>query len=691
MQEYTTEQIRNIAMVSHSGAGKTMLGEAFLFYTKAINRIGSVSEGTAVGDFEAEEQRRGLSLSTAVLPIEYNKHKINLLDTPGAPDFIGESISALSVSDAALVVVDSVAGVQVGTELAWANCDKFKLPRFVLVNRMHRESANFYQAKDSVAHLTDKRLIPVQLPWGEGMGFKGMVDLLVMKAFPVGGGEPVEIPAEMADAAKTARMQLVEAAAEGSDKLLEKYLETGELTADEIMQGLQGVVRNGIFVPVFLADASDQVGITQLLDAFLTLMPSPAQATPVKAKGKGGEEELKASDAGPLAIYVWKTTADPYVGKITYGRVYSGVFNSDSRVWNHNKEIEERVGTVAIIRGKEQMPVKTVHAGDIFAVPKLSETGTGDTLGDKGHPLTIPKPDYPNALYRVAVTPKTQADAAKMGTTLSRLAEGDMTLSWHNEASTRQTILQGMGDQHVDVAIRKAHDKFQVGLETHQPDVPYLETITKTGESMYRHKKQSGGSGQFAEVHMRVEPLPNEDFEFASEVFGGAISSNFFPAIEKGVRSVLTDGAVAGYPTQNVKAIITDGKEHPVDSKPVAFEIAGRQAFKEAIKEAGPVLLEPIMNVRITVPESNMGDVMGDLNSRRARVQGMEQELGRSVISAQVPLAEMLRYTTDLRSITGGRGVFTMEQSHYEQVPPHIAEGVIASRAKKNGAEEEEK
>jgi elongation factor G len=522
------------------------------------------------------------------------------------------------------------------------------------------------------------------------MGFKGLVDLMAMKAFPVGGGEAVDIPAEMADAAKTARMQLVEAAAEGSDKLLEKYLETGELTADEIMQGLQGVVRNGIFVPVFLADASDQVGITQLLDAFLTLMPSPAQAIPVKAKGKGGEEELKASDAGPLAVYVWKTTADPYVGKITYGRVYSGVFTSDSRVWNRNKEIEERIGNLAVIRGKEQMAVKSVHAGDIFAVPKLSDTGTGDTLCDKGHPLTLPAPEFPNALYRVAVTPKTQADAAKMGTTLSRLAEEDMTLSWHNEAATRQTILQGMGDQHIDVAIRKAHDKFQVGLETHQPDVPYLETITKTGESMYRHKKQSGGSGQFAEVHMRVEPLASEEFEFASEVFGGAISTNYFPAIEKGVRSVLTDGAVAGYPVQKVKAIVTDGKEHPVDSKPVAFEIAGRQAFKLAIKEAGPVLLEPIMNVRITVPETHMGDVMGDLNSRRARVQGMEQEMGRSVISAQVPMAEMLRYTTELRSITGGRGVFTMEHSHYEQVPPHIAEGVIASRAKKNGAEEEE-
>lgn len=688
MQEYGTEKIRNIAMVSHSGAGKTMLGEAFLLFTGAVNRLGSVEDGTTVSDFEDEEQRRGLSLSTSVLPIEYKQHKINLLDTPGAPDFVGETISALSVSDAVLVVVDSVAGVQVGTELAWSYSGKFKLPRFLLVNRMHRESADFHKAMNSAAELTEKRLIPVQLPWGEGQNFKGMVDLLGMKAYPVGGGAAQDIPEDMLEAAQTARMQLVEAAAEGSDELLEKYLDSGELSADEIMTGLRGVVQGGIFIPVLLADASDQVGISQLLDAFLALMPSPAEAPAVKAQGAKGEEELKASDAGPLAAYIWKTTADPFVGKITYGRVYSGVLNSDTRVWNQNKEHEERLGTLSAMRGKEQVPVSTIHAGDLFAVPKLGETGTGDTLCDKGHPLTIAAPDYPNALFRVAVTPKTQADSSKMGTTLSRLSEEDMTLSWYNESSTRQTILQGMGDQHIDVAIRKAGDKFQVGLNTEEPEVPYLETITGPGAAQYRHKKQSGGAGQFGEVHLRVEPLPEEDFEFVSEVFGGAISQNFFPAIEKGIRSVMANGAIADYPVKNVKAIVTDGKEHAVDSKPVAFEIAGRQAFKLAIKDAGPVLLEPIMNLHVSVPEANMGDVMGDLNSRRARVQGMDQEMGRSIVNAQVPLAEILKYTTDLRSITGGRGTFTMEESHYEQVPAHIAEEIIARRAKHDDEEE---
>jgi elongation factor G len=688
MQEYSSENIRNIAMVSHSGAGKTMLGEALLFHTGAISRMGKVEDGNTTADFEDEEKRRALSLSTSLLPVEYKDNKINLLDTPGAPDFVGEAISALSVSDAALVVLDSVAGVQVGTELAWDYCEKFKLPRFVLVNRMHRESANFQQAIDTVSQLTDKRLIPVHLPWGEGQDFKGLIDLLEMKAYEVGGGAAIEIPDEMSDAANVARTQLIEASAEGSDELLEKYLESGELSGSEIMQGLKNVVKTGLFVPVFAADASDQVGLSQLLDAFLALTPSPADAPPIVAQGKSGDEELIASDAGPLAAYVWKTTADPFVGKITYAKLLSGVLNSDSRVWNQNKREEERLGTLSAMRGREQISLKTVHAGDIFSVAKLGETGTGDTLCEKNHPLTIPVPEFPSALYRVAVRPKAEADSTKMGTTLTRLAEEDMTLAWYNEASTRQTILQGMGDQHIDVAIRKAADKFKVNLVIEEPDVPYLETITKSGQAQYRHKKQSGGSGQFGEVHLRVEPIKDEDFEFVSEIFGGAISQNYMPAIEKGIRSVMNDGAIAGYPVQRVRAVITDGKEHAVDSKPVAFEIAGRQAFKLAIKDAGPVILEPIMNVRVVVPETNMGDVMGDLNSRRAKVQGMDSEVGRSIINAQVPMAEMLRYTIELRSITAGRGVFSMEDSHYEQVPSHLAGEIIAANAKE--VEEEE-
>jgi elongation factor G len=676
-------------MVSHSGAGKTMLADALLNATGAVNRVGSVEDGSTVSDYDEEEQRRGISLSTSVIPLEYKDHKINLLDTPGSPDFVGEVISSLSVSDSALVVVDSVSGAEVGTELAWTYCDQFDLPRFLLVNRMHRETANFEAAVESVRRLTDKRLIPVHLPWGEKMGFKGLINLMDMKAYPIGGGAAADIPEEYKAAAETARMELVEAAAEGADELLEKYLDSGELSPDEIMTGLQGVVRQGLFVPVYIADASDQVGVAQLLEAFVNLMPSPADAPPVKAQGAKGEEELTASDAGPFAAYVWKTTADPFVGKISYLRVVSGSIASDSRVWNQAREAEERLANLSAMRGKEQIGLKTAHAGDIVAVLKLGETRTGDTLSEKSHALTVPAPEYPSALYRVAVTPKTQADAAKMGATLTRICEEDMTLSWYNEPSTKQAILQGMGDQHIDVAIRKAEAKFQVGLEIHEPRVPYQETITKNGDAQYRHKKQSGGAGQFAEVFLRVEPTQEQDFEFVNEVFGGAISNNFLPAIEKGIKGVLSTGVVAGYPVQNVKVAVYDGKEHPVDSKPVAFEIAGREAFKLAVHAAGPVLLEPIMNVRITVPEESMGDVLGDLNSRRARVQGMDSDKGRSIVNAQVPLAEMLKYTTELRSITGGRGVFTMEQSHYEQVPAHLAQEIIAAGAKTKVEEED--
>jgi elongation factor G len=469
-----------------------------------------------------------------------------------------------------------------------------------------------------------------------------------------------------------------------------KYLDGEALEPAEVLRGLVEVVRRGAYIPVFIAAGSAETGIAPLLDAIVDLMPSPADAPPVVAVGRSGEEELPASDAGPLAVYVWKTTADPFVGKITYFRVYSGVVNADTRVWNNAKGVEERLGTLHLMRGKEQIALRSVHAGDIATVSKLGSTSTGDTLCDRGHPLTLPIPEYPSALYRVAVFPKTQTDSAKISPTLSRLVEEDMTLSWHQEPSTNQTILQGMGDQHIDVAIRKAEHKFQTGLNVEEPRVPYRETITKSGSAQYRHKKQTGGAGQFAEVQMRVEPLPDEDFSFVNEVFGGAISSSFMPAIEKGVRSVMKTGVVAGYPVEHVKVAITDGKEHPVDSKPVAFEIAGREVFKLAIKEAAPVMLEPIMNVQITVPEANMGDVLGDLNTRRARVQGMDTQKGRSIVTAQVPLAEMQRYNTDLRSITGGRGVFTMEFSHYEVVPAHIAQELVNARQKELAAAKEE-
>ena len=678
MKEYSTPNIRNIALASHSGSGKTMLAEALLYFTGAITRQGDINAGTTVSDFQDEEKRRGISISTSVIPVEYNNNKINILDTPGYTDFVGEVISALRVVDGVIIPVDSVAGVEVGTELAWSYADEFNLPRFVLINMMDRENANFQKALESVRQMTSLRLLPLQLPWGEKADFSGVIDILDNKAYKGDGKESVEVPDEFHDQVEELRMEIIEAAAEGNDELLMKYLEGETLSEDEIISGLKNAIKNQTFVPVLVSSGTANVGMAPLLNLIIKLMPAPGELGPVFGEGAKGEEELQSTDAGPYTAYVWKTTADPYVGKITYFRVYSGSVSSDSKVWNHQESEEERFGNISVMRGKQQLDVKNVHAGDIVAVPKLNVTSTGHTLGDVGHPLKLPIPPYPRALYRVAVIPATQADSAKLSPTLTRLCEEDMTLSWKQDTTTKETILEGMGGQHIDVAIRKAKDIFQTELNIRIPKVPYQETISKSGSAQYRHKKQSGGSGQFAEVHMRLDPLPDERFEFKNEVFGGSISKNYMPAIEKGVKTIMEEGVLAGYPVVNVKVAVYDGKEHPVDSKPVAFEICARQVFKMAFREAGAVLLEPIMEAKVTVPEENMGDILGDFNTRRARVQGMDTKGGRSVVSAQVPLAEMQRYTTDLRSMTGGRGIFEMEFAHYQQLPSHIADEVIA-------------
>jgi len=664
-----------------------MLAEAMLHFTGVTTRLGRIEDGSTVSDFEDEEIRRGISLSTSVIPVEYKNTKINLLDTPGYTDFVGEVISAIRVADSAVVVVDAVSGAEVGTEIGLSYAEEFGLPRILVINKMNRDNADFQKALASVQEITEARLIPIQLPWGEKADFQGVIDLLTMKAYAGEGKTAANIPADYADAAEEARMELIEAAAEGDDELLMKYLEGEELSPEEVINGLKAAVMAGTSIPVIATASTAEIGIAPLLDALVGLLPSPDQMPPATAQGPGGDEELPTTDNGPLAAYVWKTTADPFVGKITYFRVYSGTVNSDSRVWNQNAETEERFGGVSVMRGKDQLGVKIVHAGDIASVPKLSVTSTGHTLCDKGHPLTLPVPEYPSALYRVAVSPKTQADSAKISPTLTRLCEEDMTLTWEQVPATKQTILQGMGDQHIDVAIRKAESKFQTDLNLHDPKVPYQETITRSGSAQYRHKKQTGGAGQFGEVHMTLSPAEEEDYEFSWDVFGGSISQNYRPAIEKGSKNVMKDGVLAGYPVHNIKISVFDGKEHPVDSKPVAFEIAARECFRLAFKQAGPVLLEPIMNLKVTVPEGNMGDILGDLNTRRARVQGMDTQKGRSIVSAQVPLAEVQRYTTDLRSMTGGRGVFTMEFSHYEQVPAHLTQDIVEAAAKEKEEE----
>ena len=693
MKEYTTEFIRNIALVSHGSAGKSMLAEAFLHFTGATTRLGKIEDGTTASDYDEEEIRRKLSLYTSVLPLEHRDHKINLLDAPGYTDFVGEMISALSVADGAVILVDAVGGVEVGTELAYHTAGEMGLPRFIVINRMDRENASFaraYEAVEQFMHVSGGRIVKVQLPIGEKHEFKGVIDLISMKAYMGDGKTVTDIPGDMKGAAEEAHVALVEAAAEGEDTLLEKYLDKGSLSDEELIRGLKNVVHSGTYMPVFVTAGGHEIGIAPLLNAIVDLMPSPTQRSARVVVGKDGEEKITCSDTGPLAAYIWKTTADPFVGKMTYFRVFSGSIQADSRVWNQSKGAEERMSGLHLQRGKEQVPVKVIHAGDIGSVSKLTVSATGDTFSDKGHPLTIPAPRYPAALFRVAIHPKTQGDAAKITPTLTRLCEEDMTLSWYNEKATGQTILQGMGDQHIDAAIHRAQTKFQVGLVIDQPKVPYREGITRKGSAMYRHKKQTGGAGQFGEVHLRIEPYPEGEFEFTDELVGMSLSKSYLPPIEKGIKATMEHGAFAGYPMSNVRVIVFDGKEHPVDSKPIAFETAGREAFKLAVEQAGPVLFEPIMTVRITVPDAYMGDVMSDLNTRRGRVQGTESEYGNTVVVAFVPLAEMLRYTTQIRSITGGRGYFTMDFDRYEVVPQHLAAAIVDAHKKELEAKKEE-
>jgi elongation factor G len=678
MKEYKTEQLRNVALLSHQGAGKTSFVESMLLASGAINRAGRVEDGNTVADFDQEEIDRGLSLSLAVVAIEWAGNKLNLLDTPGTFDFVGEIKQALRVADSCLFLVDAVSGVEVGTELTWEYADESGLPRLVLVNKMDRENASFERAVTGLKNRFDAQFVPLLLPIGSQSNFEGVVDVAKGKAFLGTEGKPADVPDALGDEFEEAQMQLIEAAAEGDDELLMKYLEGEELSASEIREGLRKAIAAGSVVPVLSASAISGIGVRAALDAISDYMPAPAESVTALNRATEEDEELEAKVGAPLSALVFKSTVDPY-GKQSYFRVYSGAMDSDSRVLNAETGEEERLGQLGSPRGGEQVAVSRIVAGDIGVVTKLSDTDTGQTLCDRDHPVKLPGIEFPTPIFSVAVSPATKADSAKMGASLSRLVEEDPSFEWHLEPSTRQTILSGMGDAHIDIGCRRLKRKFGVEVNTAVPKVPYRETITRKATETYRHKKQTGGAGQFAQVSMRLEPVePGSGFVYEWEVFGGAVSQSFRPSIEKGVKSVMELGVLAGYPILDMFVAITDGKEHPVDSKDIAFQIAGREAFKQAFMAAGPVLLEPICEVTVTVPDEYMGDVLSDMNTRRGRVQGMDQKAGRSVVTAQVPLAEMQRYSTNLRAFTQGRGVYTMRISHYENVPNHLVQDIIA-------------
>ena len=679
MKEYQTANIRNVALVGHQGSGKTSLVEALLHSTGATSRMGHISESNMVSDWDDEEKERGLSLSTSLVPVEFNDVKINVLDTPGFTDFQGELKNAILAADSVIVVVDAVSGVEVGTELAWEYARLSEQPIIVVINKMDRDNANYEAVLDQLrGQFDDYKFIPIMLPIGQQADFKGVANALTQKAYLGDGAERSDLPGEYADALEEAHMELMEAAAEADDDLLEKYFEEETLTFDEIRDGMRKASRSPELktVPVFTTSATENIGTIPLLEALIAYTTAPDERRVNIMRGE--EADVLAAPHGdddPLVAYVFKTVNDRFVGTLNYFRIFSGAMSSDGRYTNSTSGEDERFNSLFVMRGKEQLPAATLHAGDIGVVAKLTETKTGDTFLDADSNVRVLAPDFPAPLYMLAVAPRGQADSAKMGPTLSNLCDADPTLRWRQDGDTRQTILEGMGQIHLDVTLKRA-ESLGVGIETYMPKVPYRETITGNAESSYTHKKQTGGAGQYGRVDLKIEPTI-ERFEFESSVFGGAISQQFVSSTEKGIRAVLPDGVIAGFPVERVKVNVFDGKEHPVDSKDIAFQIAGREAFREAFRKAKPVLLEPIMDVRITVPESMMGDIMSDLNTRRGRVQGMDTVGIKSVVTAEVPLAEMLRYGNDLRSMTGGRGIYTMDFNRYDRVPTYVQDEIV--------------
>lgn len=682
MKDYPAEKIRNIALVGHSGSGKTSLAEALLFAAGVTTRLGKIEDGTTVSDWDPDEQRRGFSLNLSILPLEWSGHKVNVLDTPGYMDFMGEVKCGLRAVELALLTLDAASGVQVGSEFAWRFADELSLPRAIFVNRMDRENADFNAALTQVQGLWGQKCLPLQLPIGSQQNFQGVVDLVTMKAYVGEKSEEKEIPGDLTAAAQAAREKIIEAAAETDDALITKYLEGEELTPEEVARGLRAGIAVGSIVPVLAGSATKLTGVRRLLDLLAAVFPSPSDRL-LSLDGK----QLAADPSQPLAALVFKTAADPYVGRLTYFRVFSGTLKGDSQAWNASKQIMERIGTVYRISGKNQEQVTSVGAGDIGAVAKLAETQTGDTLSSREAPVTLPPISFPEPSFSAAVTPKTKADLDKMGTALARIVEEDPSLRLERNPDTGEMIISGLGDSHVEVAMEKIRRKFGVDLELSMPRVPYRETIRSKAQAEYTHKKQTGGHGQYARVALEVEPLPRGGgFEFVDRIVGGVVPKQFIGSVEKGVVESLPDGVLAHYPLIDLRVTLFDGKDHPVDSSDIAFKIAASMALKKACQDAQPVLLEPIMNMRITVPEANTGDVISDLNGKRARVLGMTPSGTMTTIEAQAPLAEVQRYAADMRSITQGRGFYTMSFSHYEEVPQHLAQKIVDASQKEREA-----
>jgi elongation factor G len=696
---YEGANIRNVALMGHGKAGKTSLVSAMLYTAGATQHLGHVDDGSAVTDYDDEEIARQMSISAAMAYAEWGKTKLNLLDTPGFNMFVHEAKMVLPVVEAALIVVDGVAGVEVVTQRVWGYCEEFQTPRVIVASRMDRERADASRVLESLTSAFGRAVTPLQLPIGSEKNLKGVVDLVRMKAYTYdlggnGKGKEGEIPADMQSAAQEAHEKLVELIAEGNDALMEEFFEKGTIPEEHLIPALHDAIREDKLFPVLFASGLGNVGTDKLMDFIVEFTPAPTERAAVQGMTTGTNGEppsRKVSDSEPLSLYVFKTVSDPFAGRITYYKVFSGVLKNDATVQNFTRGTQEKFAHISIMQGKTATPVTELHAGDIGAVAKLKETLTGDTLGDKAAPIQYPPVKLPEPAITFAIEPKTRADEDKLGNGIHKLMEEDAQLRFFRDPQTKEFLIAGTGQQHIEVIVSKLKKRYHTEVNLKAPKVPYRETIRGRADVQGRHKKQTGGHGQFGDCKIKMEPLPRGgDFEFVNDIFGGAIPKNFIPAVEKGIRDAAARGYLAGYPMVDFKVTLYDGSYHDVDSNDLSFQLAGRIAFKKAMEQAKPTLLEPIMSVEITVPDEFAGTIMGDLNSRRGRIQGMDNKAGNTVIKAEVPMAEMLSYGADLTSMTQGRGSFNMEMHHYDIVPAQLQEKIIEKAKAERGEVKEE-
>jgi elongation factor G len=678
MKVFDTKEIRNIGIVGHGHTGKTSLVAAMLFDAGATQRLGRVDDGSTVTDFDEDEVARKITISSSLAHCEWNGKKINIIDTPGYAAFILDAKAALRAADAAIVVLDAVNGVEVQAEKAWSYAQEFAIPRLIVINKMDKERANFEQSVDNIIETWGRRAVPLQIPIGSELSFKGVIDLVHNKAY-YADGKAAEVPEELKEAAQAAREKIIDVVAEASEELMEKYFEEGTLSDEDLIPGIHAAVKERRIFPVFVTSATQNIGIQPLLNEIVELVPAPDEFGVVKGKDESGEEiEREIRDVAPFSAFVFKTIADPFAGRINIFKIYSGTVKSDASVFNATKGAQERLGPLHVIQGKALEKIAEAKAGDIIAVTKLRETTTGDTFCDKATYIAYDSVKFPTPAISFAIEPKSRNDEDKLSQALHKMLEEDLALNFTREAQTKEFLLSGTGQVHIEVAVNKLKKRYGVEVALHPPKVAYLETLKGRAEIVGRHKKQSGGRGQFGEATCIFEGLPRGGgFEFVDKIFGGSIPQQWRPAVEKGIKDAAAQGAIAGYPVIDFKVELIDGKYHSVDSDDFSFQVAGRKAFRAAKEKMKAVLLEPVMNVEITVPQENSGDILGDINSRRGRVSGMDSKGNQAVVKAQVPLSEMLQYQSTLNSITGARGSYTMELDHYDEVPATIAQKII--------------